>query len=58
MDGDGEDRPEELIDFFNQVQETQPEVITATRVKRSEGFLFKFLLSFAIFFAVFQLRSR
>ncbi|MEK9732526.1 MAG: glycosyltransferase, partial [Pelagibacteraceae bacterium] len=42
---DGEDRPEELKDFFNQVQETQPEVITATRVKRSEGFLFKFLYS-------------
>ena len=45
MDGDGEDKPEELKDFFNQVQETQPEVITATRVKRSEGFLFKFLYS-------------
>ena len=45
MDGDGEDRPEELIDFFNQVHETQPEVITATRVKRSEGFVFKFLYS-------------
>ena len=45
MDGDGEDRPEELNGFFNQVQETQPEVITATRVKRSEGFLFKFLYS-------------
>jgi len=45
MDGDGEDRPEELKDFFNQVQELQPEVITATRVKRSEGFLFKFLYS-------------
>ena len=45
MDGDGEDRPEELKDFFNLVQETQPEVITATRVKRSESFLFKFLYS-------------
>jgi len=45
MDGDGEDRPEELKDFFKQTQETQPEVITATRVKRSEGFLFKFLYS-------------
>ena len=45
MDGDGEDRPEELKDFFNQVQETQPEVITATRVKRSESSLFKFLYS-------------
>ena len=38
MDGDGEDRPEELKDFFNQVQETQPEVITAIQSKRSEKF--------------------
>jgi len=45
MDGDGEDRPEELKDFFNKVQEMQPEVITATRVKRSEGFFFKFFFS-------------
>jgi len=45
MDGDGEDRPEELKDFFKQAQETQPEVITATRIKRSESFLFKFLYS-------------
>ena len=45
MDGDGEDRPEELKEFFNKVEETQPEVITAIRVKRSEGFLFKFLYS-------------
>ena len=43
MDGDGEDRPEELKDFFNQVQETEPEVTTAIRIKRSESFLFKFL---------------
>ena len=43
MDGDGEDRPEELKDFFNQVQETGPEVTTAIRIKRSESFLFKFL---------------
>ncbi len=46
MDGDGEDRPEELRDFFNKVEKTQPEVITAIRIKRSEGFLFKFLYSF------------
>ena len=45
MDGDGEDRPEELKEFFNKVEETQPEVITAIRIKRSEGFLFKFLYS-------------
>ena len=43
MDGDGEDRPEELKDFFNKVQETEPEVTTAIRIKRSESFLFKFL---------------
>ena len=45
MDGDGEDRPEEIKEFFNQVNQSEPEVITATRVKRSEGFLFKFLYS-------------
>ena len=45
MDGDGEDRPEELKEFFAKVEETQPEVITAIRIKRSEGFLFKFLYS-------------
>ena len=45
MDGDGEDRPEEIKDFFNHVNQSEPEVITATRVKRSEGFLFKFLYS-------------
>jgi glycosyltransferase involved in cell wall biosynthesis len=45
MDGDGEDRPEELKEFFNKVEQTQPEVIAAIRIKRSEGFLFKFLYS-------------
>jgi len=45
MDGDGEDRPEELKEFFSKVEETQPEVIAAIRIKRSEGFLFKFLYS-------------
>ena len=42
MDGDGEDRPEELkllIEKSNKFPET---VITADRVKRSEGFFFKF----------------
>ena len=45
MDGDGEDRPEELKEFFAKVAVTQPEVIAAVRVKRSEGFLFQFLYS-------------
>jgi len=45
MDGDGEDRPEEIKEFFNLINQSEHEVITATRVKRSEGFLFKFLYS-------------
>ncbi|MEK9716992.1 MAG: glycosyltransferase family 2 protein [Pelagibacteraceae bacterium] len=43
MDGDGEDRPEELVDFFNKVQNSSSEVTVGIRVKRSEGILFKFL---------------
>jgi len=45
MDGDGEDRPEEIKEFFNLINQSEHEVITATRIKRSEGFLFKFLYS-------------
>lgn len=43
MDGDGEDRPEELKKFFELVESLAPEVITANRIKRSEGTLFKAL---------------
>ena len=42
MDSDGEDRPEELNLFFNKSKEYPDKVITADRVKRSEGPLFKF----------------
>ena len=42
MDGDGEDRPEELSLFIEKIKEYPDIVITAERVKRSEGFLFKF----------------
>ena len=42
MDADGEDRPEELNLFFNKSKEHPGTVITADRVKRSEGLLFKF----------------
>ena len=42
MDADGEDRPEELNLFFNKSKEYPDKVITADRVKRSEGLLFKF----------------
>ena len=42
MDGDGEDRPEELKLLIDKVSEYSDKVITADRIKRSEGFFFKF----------------
>jgi len=41
MDGDGEDRPEEITLLINRVNDYPDKVITANRVKRSEGFFFK-----------------
>ena len=41
MDGDGEDRPEELSLLVDKIKEYPNTVVTANRVKRSEGFLFK-----------------
>ena len=41
MDGDGEDRPEEIKLLVEKVKEYPDTVITANRVKRSEGFIFK-----------------
>ena len=41
MDGDGEDRPEELSLLIEKINEYPNTVVTANRVKRSEGFLFK-----------------
>ena len=42
MDGDGEDRPEELKLLIDKTNENSEKVITADRIKRSEGFFFKF----------------
>ena len=42
MDGDGEDRPQELGDLLCKSYENTDKVITADRVKRSEGLFFKF----------------
>ena len=42
MDGDGEDRPEELNLLVEKIKNYPDTVITANRVKRSEGFIFKF----------------
>ena len=43
MDGDGEDRPEELTLLFDKSKENPLKTVTANRIKRSEGFFFKFL---------------
>jgi glycosyltransferase involved in cell wall biosynthesis len=42
MDGDGEDRPAELKLLIEKTKDQPGTVITACRVKRSEGFIFKF----------------
>jgi len=43
MDGDGEDRPEELTSLFNKSKENSLKTVTANRIKRSEGSFFKLL---------------
>ena len=42
MDGDGEDRPEELSLLIEKTKNYPDTVVTANRIKRSEGFVFKF----------------
>ncbi|MBD1156794.1 glycosyltransferase [Pelagibacterales bacterium SAG-MED20] len=42
MDADGEDRPEELGILLCKAYELPDKVITANRIKRSEGLIFKF----------------
>jgi len=41
MDGDGEDRPEELSLLIEKIKEYPDTVVTANRVKRSESLIFK-----------------
>ena len=43
MDADGEDRPEEINDFLDRVQENSQMTITGNRFKRSEGIVFRIL---------------
>ena len=43
MDADGEDRPQELNDFFKKSKENPGMTITGNRFKRSEGYIFKVL---------------
>ena len=42
MDGDGEDRPEEIKNFVDYTRYTPDKPIVGERVKRSEGLFFKF----------------
>jgi len=42
MDGDGEDRPEEIKNFIDNLNYSPDKPIVGERIKRSEGFFFKF----------------
>ena len=41
MDGDGEDRPEEIKGFLDKIKESNGKAIVGQRVKRSESLIFK-----------------
>ena len=41
MDGDGEDRPEEIKDFLNKIKNSNNKPIVGERIKRSENLKFK-----------------
>ncbi len=41
MDGDGEDRPEEIKEFLNQIKNSNNKPLVGERIKRSENLLFK-----------------
>ena len=41
MDGDGEDRPEEIRNFLEKIKDNPNKSIVGERVKRSEGLIFK-----------------
>jgi len=42
MDGDGEDRPEEIKNFIQLVEQSNDQSVVGERVKRSESLFFKF----------------
>ena len=41
MDGDGEDRPEEIKEFIKKIKDSNNKAIVGQRIKRSEGLIFK-----------------
>src|SRR5210317_537592 len=46
MDGDGEDRPEEIKGFIKSIENNSEQTVVGERVKRSEAFIFKFCYFF------------
>ncbi len=46
MDGDGEDRPEEIKEFIKSVENIPEQTVVGERIKRSEAFIFKFCYFF------------
>ena len=46
MDGDGEDRPEEIKDFIKSTENKPYQAVVGERIKRSETFIFKFCYFF------------
>jgi len=46
MDGDGEDRPEEIKEFIKLAEQSKDQSIIGERVKRSESLFFKFCYQF------------
>ena len=46
MDGDGEDRPEEIKEFIKSIENNPEQTLVGERVKRSEAFIFKFCYFF------------
>jgi glycosyltransferase involved in cell wall biosynthesis len=46
MDGDGEDRPEEIKEFIKSIENNPKQTVVGERVKRSEAFIFKFCYFF------------
>jgi cellulose synthase/poly-beta-1,6-N-acetylglucosamine synthase-like glycosyltransferase len=46
MDGDGEDRPEEIKEFIKSIENNPEQTVVGERVKRSEAFIFKFCYFF------------
>ncbi len=52
MDGDGEDRPEEIKNFIHSAVQSENKSIIGERVKRSEGLFFQFCYQFHKFLTI------